>query len=110
MFKAKQTVLALVVGLFCFQTTFVWAQSATESESSASSITSAATQMASSVTSTVVDGTGNLINNAMNLIGVRYRWGGNSPQTGLDCSGFVRYVFNDTFGLSVITGLAVWMV
>jgi len=39
-----------------------------------------------------------LINNAMQLIGVRYRWGGNSPQSGLDCSGFVRYVFNDTFG------------
>jgi cell wall-associated NlpC family hydrolase len=46
----------------------------------------------------VVDKTETLINNAMQLIGVRYRWGGNTPQSGLDCSGFVRYVFNDTFG------------
>ncbi|GAB4169732.1 MAG: hypothetical protein OHK0026_07780 [Rhodocyclaceae bacterium] len=30
---------------------------------------------------------------AMSLIGIRYRRGGNSPETGLDCSGLVRYVF-----------------
>jgi cell wall-associated NlpC family hydrolase len=98
MSKAKQTLLAFLVGVTCFQASCVWAQSSTEPESTASSITSTATQMASSVTATVVDGTGSLIDNAMQLIGVRYRWGGNSPQTGLDCSGFVRYVFNDTFG------------
>jgi cell wall-associated NlpC family hydrolase len=32
------------------------------------------------------------------MIGLRYRFGGNTPESGLDCSGFVRYVFNDTFG------------
>lgn len=53
---------------------------------------------ASTVSLAVVDKTEVLINNAMQLIGVRYRWGGNTPQSGLDCSGFVRYVFNDTFG------------
>jgi cell wall-associated NlpC family hydrolase len=97
MSKTQQKLLALFVVIGSLQAPAVLAQSATEPEAS-NRITSVASQLANTVTSSVVDGTESLINNAMQLIGVRYRWGGNTPQSGLDCSGFVRYVFNDTFG------------
>ena len=32
---------------------------------------------------------------ALSLVGIRYRYGGNSPEQGLDCSGLVRYVFRE---------------
>jgi cell wall-associated NlpC family hydrolase len=31
--------------------------------------------------------------NALSLLGIRYKYGGDSPDSGLDCSGLVRYVF-----------------
>jgi cell wall-associated NlpC family hydrolase len=34
----------------------------------------------------------------LKLVGVRYKLGGNTEETGLDCSGFVRMVFKDTVG------------
>ncbi|WP_157380527.1 C40 family peptidase [Burkholderia ubonensis] len=38
---------------------------------------------------------------ALSLIGVRYRYGGSTPQAGFDCSGFVRYVFHHATKLYV---------
>lgn len=35
---------------------------------------------------------------ALSLVGIRYRYGGNSPEQGLDCSGLVRYVFREANG------------
>ena len=39
-----------------------------------------------------------LINRAMVVIGVRYRWDAELPQSGLDGSSFVGYVFKDKLG------------
>lgn len=35
---------------------------------------------------------------AMDMLGIRYKRGGTTPENGLDCSGFVRYVFMDALG------------
>lgn len=34
-----------------------------------------------------------LLDYATSLLGTRYRWAGESPETGFDCSGFVKHVF-----------------
>lgn len=36
-----------------------------------------------------------LLLRGLELAGVRYRWGGTDPNSGLDCSGFVQLVFKD---------------
>lgn len=36
---------------------------------------------------------------ALSMVGINYRWGGSSPQTGFDCSGLVSHVFRQIKGL-----------
>ncbi len=38
---------------------------------------------------------------AKELIGIKYKLGGTSPNTGFDCSGFVKYVFNEGAGIKL---------
>ncbi len=38
---------------------------------------------------------------AISLVGTPYRYGGNTPQGGFDCSGLVDYVFQDALGIAL---------
>ncbi len=42
-----------------------------------------------------------IVNNAESFIGNRYVYGGNDPHTGVDCSGFTKYILGNTAGVSL---------
>jgi len=44
---------------------------------------------------------GNMLLQSMDLIGIPYKWGGNTPDSGLDCSGFIRYIFKKSLGITL---------
>ena len=52
-----------------------------------------------SVRNSVRDTASDLVMQAMNFLGVPYRRGGNTEETGFDCSGFTRLVFENSVGL-----------
>jgi len=35
---------------------------------------------------------------AVSMLGIHYKYGGNTPENGLDCSGLVRYVYKEALG------------
>lgn len=51
------------------------------------------------VRQSVTDTAAGLVVNAMGFLGVPYKRGGNSAETGFDCSGFVKAMYEQTVGL-----------
>jgi cell wall-associated NlpC family hydrolase len=54
---------------------------------------------AASIGRQVRDTTSGLVGSAMNFLGVPYKRGGNDSDTGFDCSGFTRRVYENSLGL-----------
>jgi cell wall-associated NlpC family hydrolase len=52
-----------------------------------------------SVRNSVRDTASDLVMSAMNFLGVPYRRGGNTEESGFDCSGFTRHIFERSIGL-----------
>jgi cell wall-associated NlpC family hydrolase len=42
-----------------------------------------------------------IVSEASKYMGIPYRWGGTSPQTGFDCSGFVQFIFRHTLNIKL---------
>lgn len=47
------------------------------------------------------DALNNMAFYALSLTGTPYKYGGNSPETGFDCSGFVGHVFKQSLGIKL---------
>ena len=60
-------------------------------------LTSVSAKVASA-TDVVLKSAQDVTDQALDLIGVRYKFGGQSPDKGLDCSGLVKYVFEHVTG------------
>ncbi len=53
------------------------------------------------ILSIATPGASDLVVGALGLLGIGYRMGGNTPASGFDCSGMVRYVFQTAIGLDL---------
>lgn len=85
-----QKIFSLVFAGFFLFATPAWAIDAADSNA-------APPPLDNSVQSKATD----LLMYSLSLVGVQYKYGGKSPETGLDCSGFVSHVFRHVASLAL---------
>lgn len=47
------------------------------------------------------DNSSDIVSWALSLIGKKYKWGGETPEHGFDCSGFVRFVIGNSINMTL---------
>ncbi len=103
MFKAQQLISLVLLGALSAGSAMAEPstlpdiqpkKSETSAENSALGYLTLKTQQLSEKTS-------ELVMQAMGLIGVPYKYGGSQPETGMDCSGFVSYVFHQALNVNL---------
>jgi cell wall-associated NlpC family hydrolase len=105
MINLKKTSYALVLSLLLGSSNLVLAfdfpfLSQSNDEANTASNTTQEAESNSSWTSTAQE----IILQALGQTGVKYKYGGISPDAGFDCSGFVRYVFKEAANLTLPHG------
>ena len=76
-------------GSLLFISSLAWADDSAETEAPPSQ----------SMLSSSINKAQGMMAYALSLVGVNYKYGGQSPETGLDCSGFVSHVYQQAAGL-----------
>jgi cell wall-associated NlpC family hydrolase len=97
--RAAYAVLALTCVLIPLSGCAQSKPPAAQSSSADAPTQASATANAFNAIGTFVEKRSELVLHALSLLGVNYKFGGSSPETGLDCSGLVRLVFNKTLGM-----------
>ena len=92
--KKVLTISSLVLSLMCASVPSLAADTTALTPEEATT-----SQAAPAGSKSYVDRAGELVVQALSLIGIKYKWGGDDPATGVDCSGLVSHVFNEVAGI-----------
>jgi cell wall-associated NlpC family hydrolase len=87
--------------LFCIATSCFAEEEVAENAEGVVIYSGEETTAGKEVASSWQEKTQEVLMNALSLTGIPYKFGGTNPNTGFDCSGFVRYVFSKAVDLTL---------
>ena len=93
--------LRAAVGAIAASLCLVFALPSQAQDAPPPSIGAATTAAVRDAAATALHSARNLTSAALDLIGIRYKWGGTTPASGLDCSGLVQFVFQQVTGVTL---------